>query len=164
MGEAKPLENLADAALMVGDTKARPDYVGQVDTSPAHNPVMLRIGALQNDLREFIQLAGRQSALGAFRPLIDETPRAMCVEAVNPIAQGLTVHPANLGGRLTAHAVVNPRNRQQTAALLRILRLGRITTHLTRRKVFPQFDRSWHLSLLQIPALNQISTDSDTPS
>ena len=36
--------------------------MGQVDTSPAHNPVMLRIGALQNNLCELIQLAEIVSA------------------------------------------------------------------------------------------------------
>jgi len=142
--ETEPLEQLADAALVVLDAEARGDHVPEVEAPPAHHFVRLRIGTGLHDLRKLGQLRGGQANFRAFVLAIDQPVRPFGVETMNPVAQRLTVHAADLRSLRPILALANRRQRQKPPALVGVLRSLREPSQLQCRIVFPKMHRPRH--------------------
>ena len=99
VGEAELLQELADVALVIVDAEALVDDPLEVDAPPPHDAVLLTIRARLDDLRELGQLLGRQARLGTLRPVVHQALRTRSVEAMNPVAQRLAIHAADLRRR-----------------------------------------------------------------
>ena len=121
MGKAQFAKQSGYPALGIDDAKARLDHPLQVDPPPADNPVHRRIGAGLDNLAKFFHLDIAQVARPARALAVGEAIRSLFVEPVNPVPQGLAIHPTDPCGLSTAHAIVDRRKRQQTAALPGIL-------------------------------------------
>src|SRR5208282_3962285 len=83
------------------------------------------------------------------RPIVEEGFWSRIVEAMNPVAQGLAIHSADLGGLAAVHSVPNRSQRQKPSALTRVLRPPGQSPKLLSRIIFPQFHRCWHARILQ---------------
>ena len=90
----------------------------EVDPPPAHDAVPLAIRTGLDDPGELSQLLFRQAGLGALGPVVEQTFRTSSVEAVNPVAQRLAVHAADLRRLAAFHPVANRRQRQKPPALV----------------------------------------------
>lgn len=90
-------------------------------------------GSGLDDLRQFRELYGRQPARIARAAAVLQTGRALRVEAMDPVAERLAVHAADLRRLRPAHPVQGRRDRQQATALVRVLRARRKTAKLRRR-------------------------------
>jgi hypothetical protein len=62
MPEAKPMQQLADTALMQMHTKHPGDFSAQIAATPAHHAVRLTVRARANPVGEFTLLRRRQFA------------------------------------------------------------------------------------------------------
>lgn len=93
--EADRLEDLADGSLVVCDAEAVRDDLPQVEAPPPDDAVDPAIGAGLDDLGEFGQLRLRQPGRVALGADVAQPVGAERVEAVNPIAQGLTIRAAS---------------------------------------------------------------------
>ena len=122
VGEAEPLEELADRALVIGDPEALEDHALQVDPTPAHHAVHGPVRTGFDELRNLKTLLLREARLATFGPVVQKTVGAVFVKAVNPIAQRLAVHPADPGRLRPVHAVQDRSQRQEPTALVGILR------------------------------------------
>jgi hypothetical protein len=60
----------------------------------------------------------RHARLGSFGPVVEKLVRPRGVEAVDPIAQSLVVHAADLGRLAPIHPVPDRRQRQQPPDLI----------------------------------------------
>ena len=94
---------------MIVDAEFLGDDALEVDPPPAHDAVDLAVRPRLDDRGELSQLLRRQTRLRALRPMVEEALRPRCVEAVNPVAQGLAVHAADPGRRAAIHPVANRR-------------------------------------------------------
>jgi hypothetical protein len=95
--------------LVIVDAEFLDDDALEVDPPPAHDAVDLTVGPRLDDRGELSQLLRRQTRLRALRPMVEEAVRPRCVEAVDPVAQGLAVHAADPGRRAATHPVANRR-------------------------------------------------------
>jgi hypothetical protein len=102
VGEAKFLQQLPDMARTKVDAEPLGDDALEVDPTLAHHAVDLAIRAGLDDVRELSQLLRRKARLGTLRPVVDEALRTGRVETMDPVAQGLAVHPA-AGGIVVEH-------------------------------------------------------------
>ena len=93
VGEAEPLEELADRALVIGDPEALEDDALQVDPTPAHHAVHGPVRTGFDELRNLKTLLLREARLATFGPVVQKTVGAVFVKAVNPVAQRLAVLP-----------------------------------------------------------------------
>jgi hypothetical protein len=137
VGEAERLQELADRALVIGDPKAIEDDALQVDPAPAHHAVHDPVRAGLDEFGDLGALLCREAWLGTLGPAVQQTLRTLRVEPVHPVAQRLPVHAADPGGLRPVHAVHNRRQRQEPAALVRVLGRRRQTPELGRRVVLP---------------------------
>ncbi len=135
MGKAQRLQKLSDIALVIVDAEAGRDHAAQVDAPPPNDAVGFQVRAAFDDPRQFLQLRGRQPPLGPICPLVEKPVRALLVEPVSPIAQGLAIHPADFGRLAPIHPVPNRRQRQQSSALVGVLRALRQKPKLVSRIV-----------------------------
>ena len=88
---------------------------------PTHDAILLTIRPGLDDCRELGQLRGGQARLGTLCPVVDEALWPGGVEAMDPVAQRLPIHPADLGRRPPIHPVPHRRQRQQPATLVDVL-------------------------------------------
>ncbi len=144
VGEAELLQKRPDVALVKIDAEALLDDALKIDASPTHNAVFLAIRPSLDEACEFGQLLRRQTRLGAFRPVIEKAFRPGGVEAMNPVAQRLPIHAADLGRFSPVLAVADRRQRQQAPALIDVLRASGQGPKLLSRKVVSQFHRCGH--------------------
>jgi len=72
--------------------------------------------------RELSQLLRRQTRPGTSRPIVQEAFGPGGVDAMNPVAQRLSIHAADLGRFAPLFAVADRHQRQQPPALINILR------------------------------------------
>ena len=93
-----------------------------------------------DDLRELSQLLRRQARLGTFGPVVDEPLRTSRVEAMDPVAQRLAVHAADLRRHASIHAVPDRRQRQKPPALIDVPRPTRKRPKLLSRIILSQSD------------------------
>ncbi len=74
--------------------------------------MLLRIGARLHQLPQRLLLLHRQLRPTARWFDIDETNRAMFIEAMRPVPQRLAIHAANPRRRLPVHPIVDRSQRQ----------------------------------------------------
>ena len=67
--------------------------------------IFLAVRAGLSDLRKLSQLFRRQARLGTFRPVVDKALGPRTVEAMNPVAQRLAIHAADLRRRRPVHSI-----------------------------------------------------------
>src|ERR1700734_880853 len=107
--EAKLLQELSDIARMKVDAETFGNDTLEIDAPPADDAICLTVRAGLHDLRKLSQLFRRQARLRTFRPVVDEALRPRNVEAMNPVAQRLAIHAANLRRRRPVHSIANRR-------------------------------------------------------
>src|SRR6202167_2902225 len=105
VGEAEFLEELSDIARMKVDAEPLGDDAFEVKPTPTHHPVLLTIRTRLDELRELSQLVRRKARLGTIRPVVDEALRTRPIEAMDPVTQGLAVHPTDLRRRAPIHSI-----------------------------------------------------------
>ncbi len=157
MGKAQFAKQSGYPALGIDDAKARLDHPLQVDPPPADNPVHRRIGAGLDNLAKFFHLDIAQVARPARALAVGEAIRSLFVEPVNPVPQGLAIHPTDPCGLSTAHAIVDRRKRQQTAALPGILATAGEFTKVAGIKVATKRNTGWHGDCTQITSPLEIA-------
>jgi hypothetical protein len=141
MREAELLEELSDIAWMKVDAEPLGDDAPEVEPTPAHDPVLLTIRPGLDDLCELSQLLRRKTGLGTLRPVVDQALQTRPVEAMDPVAQRLAVHSADLRRRASVHAVPDRSQRQKPPALVDVLRSTGEPPKVLRRIVLSQSDR-----------------------
>jgi hypothetical protein len=92
-GEAEPAQDLADRALVQLDREAGLDPRLEVDPPPADHAIRLRVRSLLDDLFQLHQLLGREPWRRPRMRPVAQPGQALGVVAVDPVAQGLPVHP-----------------------------------------------------------------------
>src|SRR3954468_4135406 len=105
--EAQRLEELADRALVVGDPEALHDDALQIDPTPAYDPVHSPVRAGLDELPDLCALLRRETGRRAFGPAVQQTLGAVAIEAMDPVAQRLSVHPADPRRLRPVHPVQN---------------------------------------------------------
>src|SRR3954465_12169943 len=105
--EAQRLEELADRALVVGDPEALHDDALQIDPTPAYDPVHSPVRAGLDELPDLCALLRRETGRRAFGPAVQQTLGAVAIEAMDPVAQRLSVHPTDPGRLRPVHPVQN---------------------------------------------------------
>ena len=103
-------------ARMKVDAEPLGDDPLEIDASPAHDAIFPTLRAGLDDLRKLSQLLRRQTRPGAIRPVVDEALRTRGVEAMDPVAQRLPVHGADLRRPAAIHAIAD-RGKQQSRRL-----------------------------------------------
>ena len=121
------------------DAEPLGDDALEVDPAPTHDAVYLTIRPGLDDGRELSQLLRRQTRLGTLRPVVDEALGPGAVEPVDPVAQRLAVHAADLGRRSPIHPVPHRSQRQKPSALIDVLRAPGQRPQLLSRIVLSQF-------------------------
>jgi hypothetical protein len=137
VAEAEPVQDLAHRALVVGDPEALGDQALQVDPPPAHEAMHGPVRADLDKLGQLGLLRDAEARWLALRPDVLQSIRTALVEAVDPVTQGLPVHAADACRVRPAHPVQDRGNRQQTTALVGVLRRGRQSTKRAGRKICP---------------------------
>ncbi len=102
---------------MIDHAEAILDHRLQVDPAPAHEARLLPIRAPLDDYGQLGLLFDRQLRGRPFRLAVEQAFGALGIEAVNPIAQGLTVHAADLGRLGPASTLGHRRKCQKPPAL-----------------------------------------------
>jgi len=136
--ETEPVQQFADIARVVVHAEAILDDALQIDASPARDAVNSTVRTLFDDRGQVGLLLGRQTRWRTRRPLVDKTFGTCRIEPVHPVAERLTIHPADPRRIGSAHPVQNRRDRQQPAALAHILRHSRKPPKLASLIVTPQ--------------------------
>ena len=139
--EAELLQQLSDIALVEHDPEPLSDDPLEVEPPPAHHPVLLTIRAGFDDLRELSQLLIREARLGTLGPVVDQALRTRGVEAMDPVAQGLAVHAADLRRRAAVHSLADRSQRQKPPTLVDVLRPTGEPAKLPGRIILSQSDR-----------------------
>lgn len=142
MREAKM--ELVDRALVILDPEALGHERLQVDPPPAHNAVDSAVGAGLDKGGQVDQLRLREPAWIAPPAVVLQPRRPLLVEPGGPVSQRLTVHPANPRRLRPAHPVKHGRDRQEPAALVRILRPRCQPAKLGRRMAALDLDHLRH--------------------
>src|SRR5208282_4565314 len=142
--EANLLQYLANSAVVIVNAEPFLNHAFQVDPPPADHAILLPIRPSLDDLGKGGQLFRRQPRRLALGANIFEPVRALRVEAMNPVAQRLTIHAANARSVRSPHPIENRRQRQETPALIGVFRTGRKTPKLRSRIIRPDRNRRWH--------------------
>ena len=128
MAEPEPPQQGADAALGQMYAEAGLDHLRQVDPAPADHAVLGQIGTGADQRRQLGLMIRRQAGLGARWLAVRQPGQALLVEAMDPVAQGLTVHAAGLRRLGTAATLHHQSERQHAPGRGRILGArGRLT-------------------------------------
>jgi len=123
------------------DAEPLGDDALEVHSTPAHDPVLLTIRPGLDEGRELSQLLRRKARLGTLGPVVDEALRARGVEAMDPVAQGLAVHAADLRRGAPVHSVADRSQRQKPPALVDGLRPSGQRPKLLGRIILSQSHR-----------------------
>src|ERR1700677_2756166 len=138
VGEAKLLEEFSDITGMKVDAEPLGDDTLEVEPTPAHDAVDLKIRPRLDDLRELSPLLFRQARLGTLRPVVEQAIRPRRVETVDPVAQRLAIHTPDLRGGAPIHSIPDRSQRQKPTALVDGLRPPGQTPNLLGRVVLSQ--------------------------
>jgi hypothetical protein len=111
------VQHARDVALMIPHAKALEDHLLQIDPSPADDAIRVRIRASSDNRGQLLPLVGRELARRAGRLTVDQPVRAFGVEAVDPVAQRLTVHAAQFRGLAPATPLGDASESEKTRAL-----------------------------------------------
>ena len=159
VGEAERLEKLADAALVIGDAETPRDHPFRSMRRQRTTPSVLGSGPVSTISANSTNCAAGQPRLRPFAAMILQTYRPFGVETMNPIAQHLAVHADRLRRLGPILPLKHRRQRQQSPALVGVLRSLSEPWQLRHRLVLPKLRRSRH-GHLPCPPLNQRSSDS----
>lgn len=116
----------------------------QIAGPPPYHPIYGRDRTALDQRGELRTLLLRQHWRRAWRRPIDQTVRTFFVEPMHPVAQGLAVHPADLG-RVDARCAVDNRGyRQQPTRLARVPAPSRQSPQLPAAVIAPNYNRLTH--------------------
>jgi hypothetical protein len=125
-----------------------PDPLRKIDEPPAHHAMDGWHRPGLDDRRERLALLVVQARCRAGQLPVDQAVRPLCVEPQHPVTNDLPADPADPRRLVAPGAVMDRRQRQQTARLVRIPRPPRQTPEIIRRKVRTQRNRHRHGELL----------------
>ena len=114
------MKNMTDMTHMIGDVEAFLDDALQIDPTPAHDAVFLEVRTSFHNLFQLDQLFGAQTPLRPGRLAVDQPLRTLRIEPMDPIAQGLSIHPTDPRRITAAHAVAHGRKRQEPPTLVSV--------------------------------------------
>ncbi len=120
MGEVQFGKQSGYSTLGIDDVKALLNHPLQINPPPAHNAVCCLIRAGFDNLAKLFHLFIAQHARLACAFAVGQTIHTLLVEPVNPIAQRLAVHTADLRSLSAAYPVINRRESQKPAGLAAI--------------------------------------------
>jgi hypothetical protein len=115
----------------------------EVDAAPAHDFVLVDVGAFGNQGIEFLKLRFAQLRWPSRPRLVAQAIEALRIIAMHPVAQGLTLHPAGARRLVPRSSVNHHRDRQQPARLPCVLASPRLPAQIRRRKLIP-LNRQYH--------------------
>lgn len=107
MGKPQIMKDLTDMAYMIIHVEPLLDDALQIDATPSHDAVLFEVGTGFDDLLELLQLFSAQTPLRSRRLTVNQPVRALRIEAVDPIPQGLPIHPPDPRGIAAAHAITH---------------------------------------------------------
>jgi hypothetical protein len=139
VAEIQRFQDPADAALVQQHEEPRQDALLQIAQPPAHNAVLCRVRSFANPLAQhrflrFGELARRTAAMRT----VGQTRHAMLVISDHPIAQCLTVHPADPRRFGSTMALQNQPDGQQATRQFRIRLPRSERSQLLRTMVQPR--------------------------
>lgn len=108
-------------SFVIVDPEVLGDDPFEIDAPPSNHAVNFPVGASFDDGREFGLLIWRQTRNWSTRPIVQQPVGASFIEAMNPVAQGLTIHAADPGRVRAVHPLQNRRQRQQPPTLIVVL-------------------------------------------
>ena len=129
-GASAALNDMADEFNMLGyatrkaaspDTELSELYYKralQIDPTPAHDAVFLEVRTSFHNLFQLDQLFGAQTPLRPGRLAVDQPLRTLRIGPMDPVAQGLPIHPTDPRCITAAHAFAYGRKRQKPPALV----------------------------------------------
>ena len=165
MAQLQGMEQLADCPLVIANLIFRFDPALDIDAAPADKPVLLGIRALQYTRLHRRFLLSRQPLLGMTTGRIAQTGRPLLVETVNPIAQGLAIHPAARRSVLPARTLQYSRYRRQPQSYAAFVLLTGQLAQISRAVILPDIYRSMHGQLLSMePPTNHKSVKNGIPN
>src|SRR6202167_3304345 len=91
--EAKLLQKLSDIARMKVDAEPFGNDALEIDAPPPDDAIFFTVRAHCYDLCKLSELVLRQARLGDFCAVGDEPLQPQSVEANNPVAQRVGIHP-----------------------------------------------------------------------
>lgn len=91
--EAEFSEKRSDVALAIFDAELLSDDALEINAPPTDDPVDFSVGTPFDDLGEVGFLRCRKAWRRPTRPVVQEPIWARRIEPVNPVTQGLAVHP-----------------------------------------------------------------------
>ena len=142
-------QQLADRALVHRDAEQDLDLLLEIDAPPAHDTILVRIGAGLDKPGDLRLLLRAEPRLAAFRLAVGQTCDPLGVVAVHPVPQGLPVHATSLGRVCSVRPFQHQRNRQNPPRCSRILQPRALAAKLGRHHVQTR-DRDTHPKLLSI--------------
>jgi hypothetical protein len=134
---AEPREHFADRAFVQLNAELPLQFVAQIRPAPAHHPVHRRIGTCFNHRREGSSLFGREFGTSPQPLAVVEPWQALGVVAMNPVAQGLTIHAAGLRRARAIRALEHHCQAQHPSRRRNVLRPGRRRPQVRRRQIQP---------------------------
>jgi hypothetical protein len=146
--EPQAVHQLANAALVQGHVEFVHNPFAQIDQTPAHHPIPLRVRASADPPGDRRLLRSRQLP----RPTttvraVEQTGNPLSVIAVRPVPQRLTVHARLTRRNPATMALQNQRYRQHPTPRRRILRTTGLPPQIRRRQFQPR-DQNRHRRLL----------------
>jgi hypothetical protein len=121
VGEAKLFQKRTDVSLAIVNAESLFDDPLKIDPPPANDAILLAVGSCLDDSSQFRKLISTQPWLNATCMDVVQTIRPLIIKTMNPVAQGLTIHPAYAGGVRPVHAIEHGGQRQKAPALVVIL-------------------------------------------
>jgi hypothetical protein len=103
--KSKPAQERRHTALGEMHTKAARNHPRQIDPAPAYHAVLREGWPVANQARHLRLLVRRQPGLGTRRDTVRQSRKTEFVISMDPVAQRLPIHAAQLG-RLTPAAPV----------------------------------------------------------
>jgi len=125
------------------------DLLLEIDAPPAHDTILVRIGAGLDKPGDLRLLLRSQPRLAALRLAIEQAANTLGVVAVHPVPQGLPIHAASRGCVCSVSPFQHQRNRQNPPRCPRILQARGLAAKLGRHHVQTR-DRDTHPTLLSI--------------
>jgi hypothetical protein len=137
--EAKPMQQLADAALMQMHAKRLGDLPAEIAAAPAHHAVCPSVRSRADPARDVTLLRRRQLArcAPAVRA-VEQAANAISVVAVNPIPQRLAIHTRLTRRLLSTMSLQQQRYRQHPTRCVSILRATSLPSQIRSRQLQPR--------------------------
>jgi hypothetical protein len=135
----------ADGSLGDRDREALRHHLAKIDTAPAHDFVLVGVWTFDHEILQLRHLLRRQRGWAPANPRRDKPSHACFVVAVDPVPQGLPVHPGLLCRGFSRMAVQDQGDGQQTPYLRGIAALRGKLSQGSRRVLRPgDLDRRNH--------------------